>query len=125
MKVKYAFILAALVFSVNVYSKPFKTLVSVEGIQSKTDDFFVDGTIKFPIKENSKEFCDINYSYSRVGPTPACGSQKDCMPTSESVITFYIDGGGLVNPVNINYMCTSIGSYNSYHNGMRDLHCGP
>lgn len=109
----------------SLHAESFKTLISIKGIQSKTDDFFVDDALQMALKENSKELHDIDYPYSKIGPTPACGNHDSCSLTSESVITFGIEGGGLDKTINVSYMCTSIGLYNSYHNGMRDLHCGP
>lgn len=113
-----------LFLSIDLHAESFKTLVSVKEIQSKTDDYFVDDTLELALRVDSKELNNINYSYSKVSPTPACGSNESCSPTSASVITFDIDGAGLDKAINVSYMCTSIGLYNSYHNGMRDLHCG-
>lgn len=125
MKIRLICALVALTFSFGAHAQSFKTLISVKEIQHSTDEFFVDDTIKITMKENGNEVFNINYSYSKIGPTPACGLKTPCTPSSGSVITFDLDGGGLDKPINIPYMCTSIGVYSSYHNEMRDLHCGP
>ncbi|HCR1139933.1 TPA: hypothetical protein OMU28_002150 [Klebsiella aerogenes] len=125
MESKTGIVFSVLLLSMSVHADEYKTLVSVKGIQSKIDDFFVDDTLKVAIVENSKELNDIHYSYSKIGPTPACGNADSCSPTSASVITFDIDGGALDKTINVSYMCDSIGIYKSFHNGMRDLHCGP
>lgn len=67
----------------------------------------------------------INYSYFKTLPTPACGTENNCTPTSESVITFYINGIDSDKPANVSYICTSAGVYNTDHNGMQDQHCAP
>lgn len=69
----------------------------------------MDGTLQAVLKENSKKLNNFNYSYSKIGPTPACGSHNSCSPTSESVTTFDIEGGRLDKAINVSYMCTSNG----------------
>lgn len=125
MKVKNFILILSQLMPVSIYASPLNTIISVEEIQKNTEDFFVEGVFEIALQEGNTTPNHINYLYSKIGPTPACGTKEECSPTSESVITFNITGGGLEKRINVNYMCTSIGVYQAFHNGMRDLNCGP
>lgn len=65
MKIKNILAISVMFLSMSLHAESFKTLISVKGIQSKIDYFFVDDALQAALKENSKELHDINYSYSK------------------------------------------------------------
>lgn len=82
MKGRAVFIIAVIAWPATASEQCFKTLISIEEIRMKTDDFFVEGVIKVSIKENSKELSNIEYSYLRIGPVPVCGLKTNCASAS-------------------------------------------
>jgi hypothetical protein len=105
------------------YANNIELLVSTKDIQSKTDDFFVDGSVDISLLKDSKEKYKIQYSYSKIGSTGTCSSEDNCNPSSNSILTFFIETGE--SKIMVSYMCSDIGVYYTYSNGMRDLFCGP
>lgn len=107
------------------YASNYKELVSIKEVQKRNNEMFEEGVIRQSLEGNSSVSNVINYAYTKIGPTPACGIEDECKPNSESIIAFYISGGNLKKNILIDFMCDSIGVYDNYHNGMRDIHCGP
>lgn len=121
-----AFFLAALAligFAVSSSANEPVIIISIDQVESITDEPFYDGSASIDIKGDGSLDGVIHYSYSRIGPAVTCENSEACKPKTGSVLTAYIDLPG--GRSHINYMCESIGLYVEKNNGYRDMHCGP
>ncbi|EKM0378344.1 hypothetical protein ACMSX5_003894 [Cronobacter turicensis] len=99
-------------------------LVSASGLK---DTGFVDGQMgTVNVDLNGDGYKDvIKYIFSNTTPPGTC-EQLDCMSSLDSspILTFDInmhDG----KSIDGTYMCTFLGVTKHFHNGMKDIFCGP
>jgi hypothetical protein len=73
--------------------------------------------------DNLKEL--VEYSYSSSTPPGTC-DKDDCLSSlnNDPMLTFKINFNNC-NAIDVSYFCTSIGVLSEWHNGMKDLFCGP
>ncbi|EIX6183208.1 hypothetical protein ACW2AV_004115 [Cronobacter sakazakii] len=117
--------LCMLVISTNAYCiNRNDILVSASRLKDKG---FVDGQMgTVNVDLNGDGYKDvIKYIFSNATPPGTC-EQLDCMSSLDSspILTFDInmhDG----KSIDGTYMCTFLGVTKHFHNGMKDIFCGP
>lgn len=98
-------------------------LVDVEKMEFLANSDFYDGEVLVDFDGDGVEEGVLYYSYSKLGGAPTCLVGEVCAPEVSPFITFYFDLPE--GRSHVDFMCESIGLYQSLTNRRRDLLCGP
>lgn len=100
-----------------------EVVVDIEKVELLTDSVFYDGDVLVDLDGDGVDEGVLYYSYSKLGGAPACLAGEVCAPEASPVIAFYFDLPE--GRSHVDFMCESIGLYQSLTNRRRDLLCGP